>query len=58
MFITWCVNKSEYSEDDIIVGLDKDKEESDELSGLTSDLDLALQGFGDEPTTGSDDQLK
>ena len=53
-----CVNKLEYLEDDIIAGLDKDKDDA-ELSGLTSDLDLALQGFGDEPTAGgSDDRLK
>jgi len=34
-------------EDDIIAGLDKD---DDDVSELTSDLDLALQGFSDEPT--------
>ena len=54
--ILLCIKELEYLEDDIIAGLGKDDVEDETVSELTSDLDLALQGFGDE--SGDTDQLK
>ena len=55
MFVN-LVKELEYLEDDIIAGLGKDDGEDEMVSELTSDLDLALQGFGEEPA--ETDELK